>query len=252
MCLLNQSEFLFQQSFPSVSLGNSVLGLVVTSLMLEMYPGLHVGPLTKVRAMIVGNATLAEMLPEKLRLHPMQAETLRASTNIQADLFESFIGGLYTKQGLVAVTQWLNPLFRPYARAAYAIVRAQHGLPPVESPLASPTSSHGIPSPLNSDTNIGHLALFNQHLQKSDQHAEWVYSDHHPFGDMDVDMKGAITTPTSADNNRFAQGNKSTPVWSVQVLVDGRVFGWGRGKTKKAARNQAAKEGLVQLGVALW
>ncbi|KAJ7755966.1 hypothetical protein B0H16DRAFT_1827977 [Mycena metata] len=204
--------------------------------MLEMYPGLHVGPLTKVRAMIVGNATLAEIsrkyrLPEKLRLHPAQAETLRASTNIQADLFESFIGGLYTKQGLVAVTQWLNPLFRPYARAAYAIVRAQHGLPPVESPLASPTSSHGIPSPLNSDTNIGHLALFNQHLQKSDQHAEWVYSDHHPFSDMD--------------------GNKSTPVWSVQVLVDGRVFGWGRGKTKKAARNQAAKEGLVQLGVAL-
>ncbi|KAJ7739926.1 ribonuclease III domain-containing protein [Mycena metata] len=235
-------------------LGDSVLGLVVTSLMLEMYPGLRVGPSTKVRAMIVGNATLAEIsvkyrLPEKLRLYPA---TLRASTTVQADLFESFIGGLYTEQGLVAVTQWLNPLFRPYAKAAYTVVRAQHGLPPVESPLASPTSSRGVPSPLNGDTNIGHLALFNHHLQKSNQRVEWVYSDHHPFGDMDVDTKGAIATPISADDNRFAQGNKSTPVWSVQVLVDGRVFGRGRGNTKKAARNEAAKEGLVQLGVAFW
>ncbi|KAJ7044842.1 ribonuclease III domain-containing protein [Mycena alexandri] len=236
-------------------LGDSVLGLVVTSLMLEMYPGLRVGPSTKVRAMIVGNATLAEIsvkyrLPEKLRLHPAQAVTLCASTNVQADVFESFIGGLYTEQGLAAVAQWLNPLFRPYAKAAYAVVRAQHGLPPVESPLASPSSSRGVPSPLGTDTTIGHLALFNQHLQKSDQRVEWVYSDHHPFGE--VDTKSAIASPTPADVNRFAQGNKSTPVWSVQVLVDGQPFGRGRGNTKKAARNEAAKEGLVQLGVAFW
>jgi hypothetical protein len=67
-------------------LGDTVLGLAVTSLMLEMYPGLRVGPSTvrfptpaattaargcqltapnyllqKIRALIVGNYTLAEM-----------------------------------------------------------------------------------------------------------------------------------------------------------------------------------------------
>ncbi|KAJ6560352.1 ribonuclease III domain-containing protein [Mycena capillaripes] len=234
-------------------LGDSVLGLVVTSLMLEMYPGLRVGPSTKVRAMIVGNATLAEIsvryrLPEQLRLHPAQAVTLCASTNVQADVFESFIGGLYADQGLEPVKKWLDPLFRPYAKAAYAIVRAQHGLPPCADP-ATPQATPPSPSPSSahsSDTNIGHLALFNQRLQKGDQRVEWVYSDQHPFGD------GAKANGAVADDDRFAHGNKSTPVWSVRVLVDGEVLGRGRGNTKKAARNEAAKQGLVRMGVAIW
>jgi ribonuclease-3 len=93
-------------------------------------------------------------------------------------------------------------------------------------------------------TNIGHLALFNQRLQKGDQRVEWVYSDQHPFGD------DANADAPAAD--RFAHGNKSTPVWAVQVLVDGQVWGKGKGNTKKAARNEAAKQGLVRMGVAVW
>ncbi|KAJ7853891.1 ribonuclease III domain-containing protein [Mycena leptocephala] len=229
-------------------LGDSVLGLVITNLILKMYPGLHVGPSTKVRAMIVGNATLAEIsvryrLPEQLRLHPAQAVTLCASTN-------SFIGGLYTDQGLEVVKTWLNALFRPYAKAAYAIVRSQHGLPPVfpDTPTwnAANDSTPSSPSPSDNGstdgTNIGHLALFNQRLQKGDQRVEWVYSDQHPFGD-DADAE--------APADEFAHGNKSTPVWAVQVLVDGQVWAKGKGNTKKAARNDAAKQGLVRMGVAV-
>ena len=40
-------------------LGDSVLGLVVTDLIQELHPHLRVGPSTKMRAMIVGNQTLA-------------------------------------------------------------------------------------------------------------------------------------------------------------------------------------------------
>ncbi|KAJ7432316.1 ribonuclease III domain-containing protein [Mycena galericulata] len=235
-------------------LGDSVLGFVVTSLMLDMYPGLRVGPSTKVRAMIVGNATLAEIsvrykLPEQLRLHPAQAVTLCASTNVQADVFESFIGGLYTDQGLEAVKTWLNALFRPYAKAAYNVVRMQHGLPPV-SPAASVAAPNTVPSSppaspgLGSDTTtVGHLALFNQHLQKGAQRVEWVYSDQHPFG---------VNSAPAAAGDVFGPGNKTTPVWAVQVFVDGEVFGRGRGNTKKAARNEAAKQGLARLGVVVW
>ena len=32
-------------------------------------------------------------------------------------------------------------------------------------------------------------------------------------------------------------------------MVDGNCIGRGRGNTKKAAKNEAAKEGLVKLGV---
>ncbi|KAJ7637200.1 ribonuclease III domain-containing protein [Mycena rosella] len=228
-------------------LGDVVLGLLVTSLVLEMYPGLRVGPATKVRAMIVGNATLAEIsvkykLPEQLKLHPAQAVTLCASVNVQADLFESFIGGLFTDQGIDAVKTWLDALFRPYVHAAYTIVRAQHGLPPAAPDAPADTggstgSQLSTPSPTTDSPPVGHLALFNQHLQKGAQHVEWVYSDQHPFGD--------------AAAAEWA-GSKTTPVWSVQVVVDGTVLGRGRGNTKKAARNAAAKEGLARLGVAVW
>jgi len=47
----------------------------------------------------------------------------------------------------------------------------------------------------------------------------------------------------------MVNGTKVTPVWYVKVLVDGELYGKGRGGTKKAARNEAAKEGLEKLGI---
>jgi len=229
-------------------LGDTVLGLAVTSLMLEMYPGLRVGPSTKIRALIVGNYTLAEIslkykLPDRLRLHPAQAITLRASTHIQADVFESFIGGLYLDQGLDVVKQWLYPLFGPYAKAAYLIVRQQHGLPllptPAASPRSTPTNEADVADLTMAVTpTTGHLALFNQHLQKSNRLVEWVYSDPMKEGGSDPDMSPEIT-----------KGMKTTPVWCVKVMVDGEFYGKGRGSNKKAARNEAAKMGLEKMGI---
>ncbi|KAG5648801.1 hypothetical protein DXG03_000150 [Asterophora parasitica] len=224
-------------------LGDAVLGLSVTSLLMQMYPGLRVGPSTKIRALIVGNATLAEIslkykLPDRLRLHPAQAITLRASTHVQADVLESFIGGLYHERGLEAVRGWLDPLFTPYATAAYRLVRTQHGLPALPTPSSSPrlSSPPATPHALTPMTTIGHLALFNQHLQKGDRQVEWIYSD---SPDHD-DGKGGVTE---------VKGTKTTPVWFVRVLVDGEFYGRGRGNTKKAARNEAAKLGLEKMGI---
>ncbi|KAG6861838.1 hypothetical protein C0995_011135 [Termitomyces sp. Mi166 len=219
-------------------LGDAVLGLCVTSLMLRLYPGLHVGPSTKIRALIVGNITLADIsvkykLPDRLRLHPAQAITLRASTHIQADVLESYIGGLFHEQGLEAVRRWLDPLLTPYAAVAYQMVRLQHGLPVLSAPFLPSQSS--VNNTLTPMTTIGHLALFNQHLQKSDRSVEWVYSDV-PEEGIEVD--------------EFTKhASKTTPVWYVKVLVDGEFYGNGRGNTKKAARNEAAKVGLERLGV---
>ena len=38
-------------------------------------------------------------------------------------------------------------------------------------------------------------------------------------------------------------------MWYVKVMVDGEFYGRGRGNTKKAARNEAAKEGLEKMGI---
>ncbi|KAI0776193.1 ribonuclease III [Trametes elegans] len=232
-------------------LGDTVLSLVVTGLLRDVYPCLRVGPSTKIRALIVGNPTLAWIsvqysLPERMRMHPAQAITLRASANIQADLFESFVGGLYLDQGLEAAKAWLHPLLRPFLTMAYRTVRVQHGLAPdppyLHSPppsyhihaggtaangtaLAAPAQTWSTPPPPRMPASIGHLSLFNQHLQQQSRSIEWVYSD------------------------SAGEGTKTTPIWVVRAMVDGECLGSGRGSTKKAARNEAAKEGLVKLGI---
>ncbi|KAJ7902680.1 hypothetical protein B0H14DRAFT_2667176 [Mycena olivaceomarginata] len=116
------------------------------------------------------------------------------------------------------------------------------------TPASPSTSAHSS----GADNHIGHLALFNQLLQKGDPRVEWVYSDQHPFGPSEFGGGGSGGT-ARADTDSFAAGtgNKSTLVWSVQVLVDGEIFGRARGNTKKAARNECAKQGLVRMGVAV-
>ncbi|KAF8587159.1 ribonuclease III [Ramaria rubella] len=228
-------------------LGDSVLGLCVTSLIREMYPCLRVGPATKIRAIVVGNPTLASIsthykLPEALRLHQAQAITLRASTNIQADVFQSYIAGVYVTQGLGVVQTWLYSLLRPYVALAYRIIRAEYGFPPEPLPSSPPPSEPiptesvkplPAPSPRPPPTfttssrgvTTGHLSLFNQHLQQKGLYVEWDWAD------SDVSSR------------------KATPVWAVRAMVDQQCLGKGMSTTKKAAKNEAATQALQSLGV---
>ena len=149
---------------------------------------------------------------------------------------------------------WLDPLFRPYLLDAYRIVRVQHGLPPdpepnyrfthvytphagrprpapsspdspSTSPSAAPGSPWSIPPAPRVSGNVGHLSLFNQYMQQQCKSIEWVYAD------------------------SAGEGTKTTPIWVVRAMVEDECLGRGRGSTKKAARNEAAKEGLVRLGI---
>ncbi|KAG7097376.1 hypothetical protein E1B28_004726 [Marasmius oreades] len=260
-------------------LGDSVLSLVVTELLLEMYPGLRVGPSTKTRALMVSNSTLANIskryqLPRRLHLHPAQAIALRASVHVQADVFEAFVGGLYTDQGMDAVKPWLSSLFRPYAIAAYSAIRTQHGLPPDDQvqpqPLSasessdssyssspSPPSSPGLEPELNSrhagythpEVQHGYLALFNQIIAKRNLSLEWTFQT----------LKDYLLMLNGGQNNggppRFSvdpvealQNAKMTPTWIARAMINGECYGEGRGRTKQAAKNEAAKMGLHRLG----
>jgi len=91
------------------------------------------------------------------------------------------------------------------------------------TPLDAPANFIPISS------TIGHLALFNQHLQKQQHLVEWIYGDGPGEG----------------------EGRNSTPMWTVRVFVGGELYGYGRGNTKKVARNEAAKQGLEKLGVVI-
>jgi len=218
--------------------GDQVLGLIVTDLLQKNFPYLRVGPSTKMRALVVGNSTLATIavqyrLPERLRLHIAQSVTLKASTHVQADVFESYVGGLYKDQGLAATKDWLDKLFTPYVYEAYRIVREQHGLPPlgggVNNELHAVTGTPPTPPPefrieRMATTTLGHLGLFNQRLQQENKSIEWVFDD------------------------TITESNRATPVWAARALIDGTCWGYGRGNTKKAAKNEAAKQGLRRMG----
>ena len=153
---------------------------------------------------------------------------------------------------------WIEPLFTPYAEAAYQIVRHQHGLPPLPpSYKPPPPIDPPLPSQIFADageqanttttTTIGHLALFNQHLQKANRQVEWIYSNGNGGDPQDNGYTDMGLSPDLA-----ILGTKTTPVWYVKVMVDGEFHGRGRAINKKAARNEAAKEGLHKLGIVVW
>ena len=144
---------------------------------------------------------------------------------------QAYVGGLYLDSGLEGVKPWLYALFRPYVVEAYRITRVQHGLspdPPAQeppSPRASPPPPFPPAAPVRSVPSVGHLSLFNQYLQQHNKVVEWSYAD------------------------SAGEGSKTTPIWVVRAMVAGECLGRGRGSTKKAAKNEAAKEGLKKLGV---
>jgi len=194
------------------------------------------------------------------------------------------------------VKAWLQPLLIPYLLEAYKIVRSQHGLPPVAPPspsaLSPTTSLHSLssqnnnstpdtpssssepsprstsPSPLSLDVpeghvTVGHLALFNQYLQKTNREIEWVYSDGDGYGFdgfLGDDKKPGEQGSKLQDGKGLGQdgggmlspprrGTKTTPVWTVTAFVGGVDYGSGMGTSKKAARHEAAKKGLIKLGI---
>lgn len=227
---------------------------------------------------------------------------------------------MYLDQGIQAVQAWVNKLFAPYAASAYEIARQQHSLLPLPpsahllakgvttgifcNPSYSITSPppHPEPRDLANMPTIGHLALFNQQIQRTNRKVEWIYSDGTEVMVADDDDDANTNAAAAADDGDsgsvatndsdgkssdtmsesdllkgraldgapafkkrksaytavalprevLTKGSKATPVWYVKVMVDGEYYGRGRGISKKAARNEAAKEGLKALGIEVW
>lgn len=125
-------------------------------------------------------------------------------------------------------------MMKPLIARAYNEVREEHGLAlkteEGESSLKGKGQQQKIDSysaPPNIQTSVaGHLSLFNQHCQQKGLNVDWRYCD-------------------------VPSGTKSTPIWTVEAMINGEFAASGQGHTKKTARNEAAKKALRYLGVAL-
>ena len=103
---------------------------------------------------------------------------------------------------------------------AYRIVREQHGQPVGFN--NGPDAARAVHTP-PTQVSTNHLGQFNMYLQQCNRRVEWKFDD------------------TVIENN--------VPLWTVKLVVDGDRWGYGRGSTKKAAQNEAAKQGLKRMRV---
>ncbi len=107
-------------------LGDAVLGFAVAAWVYVRYPSFHEGEMTRLRAALVREETLARWagqlgLGEALRLGRGEAEGggRTRPANLE-DGFEALVGALYLDGGLEPVRQFLHPLVEPEAAAILA------------------------------------------------------------------------------------------------------------------------------------
>ncbi|MGZ4995275.1 MAG: ribonuclease III [Methylobacter sp.] len=98
-------------------LGDSILGFVIAQKLYELFPGACEGVLSRLRASLVNQSSLAELA----RKHQLGDYLLLGSgelksggfrrDSILSDAVEAIIGALYNDQGMDACQQWILQLF---------------------------------------------------------------------------------------------------------------------------------------------
>ncbi|KAG9015569.1 hypothetical protein FRB94_000174 [Tulasnella sp. JGI-2019a] len=211
-------------------LGDAALGLATATLLNNYFPRLRVGPTSKVKALVVSNENLSSIcrhyqLNARLRCAANQQLSLQNSQLIQANLLESYIGGLYLNKGFKEVTDWLIPALLPFAKEAFEEIKKEHRLhqnPTAPEEGESPDSNRES-TPVGSVVDPGTLAYFNQWCSQNKKEVEWRFND--------------------------IAGTKATPLWSVEAWLDGKKIGDGVLTSKKGAKTEAAKKAMRTLGI---
>ena len=98
-------------------LGDSILGFVIAQLLYEQFPEASEGVLSRLRASLVNQSSLAELarnhqLGDYLRLGSGELKSggFRRDS-ILSDALEAIMGALFKDQGIVACQQWIEQLF---------------------------------------------------------------------------------------------------------------------------------------------
>ncbi len=98
-------------------LGDSVLDLALSAILMKKYPELDEGALSKIRASLVNENFLAEMaksieLEKYMFLGRGESKMMGASKpRLQASCFEAVIGAMYLDGGLEPAYAWIEKLF---------------------------------------------------------------------------------------------------------------------------------------------
>jgi ribonuclease III len=100
-------------------LGDAVLGFVVSSLLMERYPRLREGELSRLRASLVGEVALSRIsvevgLGDALILGKGEEKTGgRSRPSILAGVFEAVVAALYLDGGIDVAARFIRQIFEP-------------------------------------------------------------------------------------------------------------------------------------------
>jgi ribonuclease-3 len=128
-------------------LGDVVLQLVVSELLLERFPTWDEGSLSKARALLVDRkrcAALAENLGlgGALRAERGLAGGVAAGSKVMADVFEALVGAIYRDAGLERARAVLTPMLAPVMETL-----ASEGLKDAKSELQEWCQARGLALP---------------------------------------------------------------------------------------------------------
>ncbi|EIW73285.1 hypothetical protein TREMEDRAFT_59450 [Tremella mesenterica DSM 1558] len=214
--------------------GDSILGMVVTTWLHDLKPGLTCGTATKLKAHLVSNATLSHIsglynLPSKLRGDPNQLPVLRAQTDVRAAMVEAYIAALYfsappsptaRSKALEEISAWLKEMYEPLYDFFLRHMLGQYERH--QAVILSSAEMNADELRRADDAAIGMSGLLLAYGARQGKLVEW--------------------------EEKRRESHLGT-IWEVGCKVDGEMMGHGTRSGRKSARNAAAWEGAKRLGL---
>jgi len=180
-------------------LGDTILDLVISEHLFELYPEENEGFLTKLRAKLVRGETLAH-IARQMRVNELlevgtraEVQKIEFSKSVLADVFEALVAAIYLTKGYTFT--------RDYVLAIYS---GQIDLKKIESKVEN------------------HKSVLMELMQSRKM----------PLPEYEIVSE---------------EGPGHDKTFEVAVRVNGELMGKGRGKNKKEAEQQAAKEAFVMM-----
>ena len=105
-------------------LGDSLLDMIVASIVYENFPSFNSGKLSKVRSILVSGENLSHLsedvffLDKYVRYSVGEKNNTRFHHHINEDVFEAFLGAIYLDLGYDKVTQVIREIFSPLIKEA--------------------------------------------------------------------------------------------------------------------------------------
>ncbi|KAH7107200.1 ribonuclease III domain-containing protein [Auriculariales sp. MPI-PUGE-AT-0066] len=218
--------------------GSGALQAIIGLHLLNKHPLKNVAFLTQVRSRLLSKEMLAHWavqyrMPAQLQAHEAYLPSLRTNINIQASLFEAFIGGLIDCSGFDAASAFVGQLVNAQLAVQaegdlfalgsdkVKVTRDSEGSAPggPNSVLNSVAAASSVQSPPGEQKN--RLSILNERASQLGKMLSWKESP---------------------------QGPEHSKSWKMSVFVDGVVKGEGFGDRKQIAKIAAADCAWDSLG----